>query len=209
LFTGIIEELGKVNLVQPDRLSIKAQKVLESVSVGDSISVNGVCLTVTTYGTDFFTVDTMPETVRRTTFASLKVNDEINLERALQMGGRLGGHLVQGHVDDTGKIISIRPEGDAAMVRIEAPRDILRYVVTKGFIAIDGISLTVVEKSNGWFSISLIPITRRSTTFHKRRVGDMVNLEIDIIAKYVEALANGRTNGITADYLQEHGFLVK
>ncbi len=210
MFTGITEELGKVSQVQPNRLTVKAYKVLEGMGIGDSVSVSGICLTITSLGSDYFTVDMMPETIRRTTFGLLRVGDEVNLERALKLSGRLGGHLVQGHIDSTGKIINIKPEGEAAIVRIEAPREVMHYVVVKGFIAIDGISLTIVEKQETWFSISLIPLTRQMTTFKKRRVGDMVNLEVDIIAKYVEALAQGpAAKGITVDFLQEHGFLVK
>ncbi len=209
MFTGITEELGKVSLLQPNTLVVKARKVLEGTGVGDSVAVNGTCLTVVEFGADYFSVEVVPETMRRTNLGLLKVGDEVNLERPLALGGRLGGHLVQGHVDERGKVVSIRPEGDAVIMRFQTPREVMRYVVVKGFIAIDGISLTVVERDENSFTVSLIPHTRQNTTLGKRRVGDTVNLEVDIIAKYVEALTQSPGKGVTAEFLQEHGFLVK
>ncbi|HEX9897490.1 MAG TPA: riboflavin synthase [Dehalococcoidales bacterium] len=209
MFTGITEELGKVSLLQPNKLVVKARKVLEGTGIGDSISVNGACLTVVELGSDYFSVEVVPETMRRTNLGLLKVGDEVNLERPLALGGRLGGHLVQGHVDERGRVVSLRPEGDAIMMRFQAPREVMRYVVVKGFIAIDGISLTVVERDETFFTVSVIPHTRQNTTLGKRRVGDAVNLEVDIIAKYVEALTQSSGKGVTAEFLQEHGFLVK
>jgi len=209
MFTGITEELGKVSLLQPNKLVVKARKILEGTGIGDSVSVNGACLTVVEFGADYFGVEVVPETMRRTNLGLLKVGDEVNLERPLALGGRLGGHLVQGHVDERGKVLSIRPEGDAVVMRFQTPREVMRYVVVKGFIAIDGISLTVVERDENSFTVSLIPHTRQNTTLGKRRVGDTVNLEVDIIAKYVEALAQSPGKGVTAEFLQEHGFLVK
>jgi riboflavin synthase len=208
VFTGIIEELGTISLVQPDRLVIKARRTLEGTGIGDSMCVNGVCLTVVELGADRFTVEVVPETLRRSNLGMLKTGDAVNLERPLAFGGRLGGHLVEGHVDNTGTIVSERPEGGATIVRFQTTRYILRYLVEKGFVAIDGISLTVVEKDQNSFSISLIPHTRQNTTLGKKKVGDTVNLEVDIIAKYVEALVKPSTGGITADFLQEHGFTV-
>jgi riboflavin synthase len=209
MFTGITEELGKVSLLQPNKLVVKARKVLEGMGIGDSVAVNGACLTVVEFGSDYFGVEVVPETMRRTNLGSLKVGDAVNLERPLALGGRLGGHLVQGHVDERGKIISLRPEGDAVIMHFQAPHAVMRYVVVKGFITIDGISLTVVDKDETSFTISVIPHTRQNTTLGKRRVGDMVNLEVDIIAKYVEALTQASSKGVTAEFLQEHGFLVK
>jgi riboflavin synthase len=209
MFTGITEELGKVSLLQPNKLVVKARKVLEGIGIGDSIAVNGACLTVVEFGSDYFGVEVVPETMRRTNLGLLKVGDEVNLERPLALGGRLGGHLVQGHVDERGKVISLQPEGDAVIMHFQAPSEIMRYVVVKGFITIDGISLTVVERDNTSFTVSVIPHTRQNTTLGKRRVGDIVNLEVDIIAKYVEALTQASTKGVTAEFLQEHGFLVK
>jgi len=209
MFTGITEELGKVSLLQPNKLVVRARKVLEGTGIGDSVSVNGACLTVVEFGSDYFGVEVVPETMRRTNLGLLKVGDEVNLERPLALGGRLGGHLVQGHVDERGKVVSIRPEGDAANMHFQVPREVMRYVVVKGFIAIDGISLTVVEKDENSFTVSVIPHTRQNTTLGRRRVGDTVNLEVDIIAKYVEALTQSPGKGVTAEFLQEHGFLVK
>jgi len=208
VFTGIIEELGTVSQVQPTRLVIKARKTLEGTGIGDSISVNGVCLTVVELSSGRFAVEVVPETLRRSTLGLLRAGDQVNLERPLALGGRLGGHLVEGHVDNTGTIVSERPEGGAIVVRIQTTRDVLRYVVEKGFISVDGISLTVVEKDQDSFSISLIPHTRQNTTLGKKRAGDTVNLEVDIIAKYVETLVGPSARGITADFLQEHGFTV-
>ena len=209
MFTGITEELGRVSLVQPNKLVVKARKVLESTGIGDSVSINGACLTVVEFGSDYFGVEVVPETMRRTNLGLLKVGDEVNLERPLALGGRLGGHLVQGHVDECGEVVSLRPEGDAVIMRFKAPREVMKYVVVKGFIAIDGISLTVVERDNTSFTVSVIPHTRQNTTLSKRRVGDKVNLEVDIIAKYVEALTQASGKGVTSEFLQEHGFLVK
>jgi len=209
MFTGIAEELGKIAALAPDRLTVKAEKVLADCKIGNSIAINGVCLTVVKFDAGSFTVDLMPETGRRTTFGQARVGNEVNLERALAFNGRLGGHLVQGHVDAVGKIIGIREAGDEYVVRISAPPEVLRYVVMKGFIAVDGISLTVTGKAESYFEISLIKHTRSITNFARRKVGDGVNLETDIIAKYVEALAGAPGKGINAAFLQEHGFLVK
>jgi riboflavin synthase len=209
MFTGITEELGKVVQLYPHKLVVKALKILVDTRIGDSISINGACLTVVELGSDHFTVEVVPETLRRTNLELLKVGDEVNLERPLTLGGRLGGHLVQGHVDGRGKVVSLRSEGDATVMRFQAPPEVMRYVVVKGFITIDGISLTVVEKNDDSFTISVIPHTRQNTTLGKRKTGDSVNLEVDIIAKYVEALAQSPGKGVTAEFLQEHGFLVK
>ncbi|HXY74071.1 MAG TPA: riboflavin synthase [Dehalococcoidales bacterium] len=207
MFTGIIEEVGKISQTVPNKLTVKAKKTLEGTAVGDSIAVNGVCLTVTDMGTDFFTVQVVPETLRRSNLGELKPNDPVNLERALALGGRLGGHLVEGHVDSTGKIISLKPEGPAILMRISAPQNVLKYVVEKGFIAIDGTSLTVVSRDENSFTVELITHTRENTVFIYRRTGDTVNLEVDIIAKYVEALANAPSGKVTESFLKEHGFM--
>jgi riboflavin synthase len=207
LFTGIIEEVGKISLTAPNKLTVKAKKTLEGTAVGDSIAVNGVCLTVTELGTDFFTVQVVPETLRRSNLGELKANDPVNLERALALGGRLGGHLVEGHIDSTGKIISLKPEGPAMLMRISAPSTVLKYVVEKGFIAIEGTSLTVVSRDEATFTVELITHTRENTVFIHRRTGDTVNLEVDIIAKYVEALTNASRGKVTESFLIEHGFM--
>ncbi len=208
MFTGIIEEVGRVASIQPGKLVITAGVVLEGVELGGSIAINGACLTVTNFGANSFTVDTMPETLRRTNLGLLRVSDTVNLERPLALGGRLGGHLVQGHIDATGRIVSAIWDGEAVTIGFEAPPEVIRYVVEKGFIAVDGISLTVVTRGVTSFHVSVVDFTRKHTTLGNRQAGDLVNLEVDILAKYVEWLGQVRTPGVTTDFLQEHGFLV-
>jgi riboflavin synthase len=207
LFTGIIEEVGTVKALGSGRLSVSAAKVLEKTGLGDSIAVNGACLTVTALDSASFTIDVMPETLRRTTLGLLRPGSGVNLERALMVGGRLGGHFVQGHVDATGKVLDLKAEGDAVIARFGAPPEVLRYVVEKGFIAVDGVSLTVVGFDRTSLSVSLVGYTLKQTTLGSRRVGDAVNLEVDILAKYVEKTGGGR-GGITLDFLADHGFSV-
>ena len=208
MFTGIAEEVGRVEHIQPGKLTIRASRVIEDMQSGDSINVNGACLTVTRFDAASFSVDIMLETVRRSNLGQLRTGDGVNLERALAFGGRLGGHLVQGHVDAMGRVASIRWEGDTLMLAVEAPPEVMRYVVEKGFIAIDGLSLTVVSRWATSFGVSIIEYTRANTTISERRVGDPVNLEADIIAKYVETLTGSGSSGITEEFLREHGFLV-
>lgn len=208
MFTGIVEEIGKVTSARPGRLSIAASKVLEDIEEGASIAVNGVCLTVTGFDNRSFSVEVMEETLDRTNLGLLKASDGVNLERPLALGGRLGGHLVQGHIDGTGKIISINPRGESILAGLEAPPQLMAYIVEKGFIAVDGVSLTIVSKDSNYFQVSLVDYTRQHTTLGKLRVGDTVNLEADIIAKYVEQFNQNRSSGITVDFLEEHGFLV-
>ncbi|MFC1952739.1 riboflavin synthase [Chloroflexota bacterium] len=208
MFTGIIEETGKVISVQPGIINIAAENITKGIKLGESISVNGVCLTVTKFTDESFSVDVMAETLNRSNLGLLSSGDKVNLERPLTFGGSLGGHLVQGHVDATGKLISTRWEEKALIIRFEAPPEIMRYVVEKGFIAIDGMSLTVIARDSGSFQVSVVDYTRRHTNLTDRTMGDRVNLEIDIIAKYVEQLGQARSTGITADFLQENGFLV-
>lgn len=211
MFTGIIEEVGKVRALRRGArsfsLEIGACKVLEGTQVGDSIATNGVCLTVTRLEEDGFTADVMPETVERTALRFLHSGDRVNLERALRFDSRLGGHLVAGHVDGTGRIADLREDDTALRLTVEADPALLRYVVAQGSIAIDGVSLTVVRVDERSFSVSLIPHTQGVTTLHGRRVGDRVNLENDMIVKYVEKLM-GRTpqSGLTIDFLRENGF---
>jgi riboflavin synthase len=206
MFTGIVEEIGEVGAARPGQLVIAAQKVLEDLKLGDSIAVNGVCLTITALSADCFSVDVMPETLRRTNLGTLRPGDGINLERPLGVGGRFGGHFVQGHVDGVGKLSSVTPEDEALLLKFETGQEIMRYVVEKGFIAVDGVSLTVVQYKSTSFSVSLVAYTRENTILGGRRPGDRVNLEVDIIAKYVERLREGGT-GITKEFLAEHGFL--
>ena len=212
MFTGIVEEVGKVISARNGKLSIASEKIIEGLKIGDSISVNGVCLTATTFSVNSFTVDIMPETIERSNIGMLSGGDKGNLERALTFGGRLGGHLVQGHIDATGRVFSFSRDGEAVLLTVEAPPEVIRYVVEKGFIAIDGVSLTVTAVDKNTFQVSLVNITQGSTTLTGRRIGDRVNLEADIIAKYVERFSNaagvgGHETGITAEFLHEHGFL--
>jgi len=206
LFTGIIEEVGKVKAVQPGKLAISAKVAIEGAKKGDSIAVNGVCLTVTEISPDSFSVDVMPETLRRSNLGALRPGDRVNLERPLAIGGRIGGHFVQGHVDGRGRLLSATREGEALLLRFEAPRDIMRYMVEKGFIAVDGVSLTVAECDASSFKVSLVAYTLHNTTLSTRRPEDEVNLEVDILAKYVERLGTRPSPGITPEFLAEHGF---
>ena len=189
MFTGIVEELGTVGDVQPNRLVINASTVMDDLKASDSICVNGACLTVTRRDKNSFSVDVVPETLRRTNLGGLSGGDRVNLERPLAVGGRYGGHIVQGHVDATGTVESVTDEGEAFLMKFQAPASVLRYVVEKGFIAVDGTSLTVVNCDSQSFVVTIIPYTRDNTILGARKVGDPVNLEVDIIAKYVERLS--------------------
>lgn len=192
MFTGMIEELGRVEAMKNGDLRIAAKTVLKGTKLGDSISVNGACLTVTRLTKDGFSVHVVPETFRRTDLGALKPGSPVNLERALAAGQRMGGHMVQGHVDGTGTIAAITKEKNALLIRFTAPGKILRYVVEKGFIAIDGVSLTVVRVDGRGFTVTLIPFTRTHTVLGSKRVGHHANLEIDVMAKYAERLAKRR-----------------
>lgn len=192
MFTGIVEEVGIVRSSVRGGLTIAARTVMPTLQVGGSISVNGACLTVTVLKPDAFTVDVVPETRRRTNLGSLRPGDSVNLERPLRADGRMDGHIVQGHVDQTGTITEISADGEALLVRFDAPWQIMRYVVAKGFVAVDGVSLTVVHCDDNGFSVTVIPHTRDHTVFGSRTVGDAVNVEVDILAKYVERLTAGR-----------------
>ena len=189
MFTGIVEEIGAVKAMDAGRLTIGASAVVSDVSVGDSIAVNGACLTVTEYDDASFAVDVVPETLRRTNLGALTPGSRVNLERSMPASGRFGGHMVQGHVDGTGVVRSISADGDALMMAFEASPWVMRYAVEKGFIAVDGTSLTIVHCDNFSFSVTLIPHTQANTVLGDKRVGDSVNLEADIVAKYVERLA--------------------
>ncbi len=191
MFTGIVEEMGRVASIEGGELTVAATIALEGTRIGDSIAVNGACLTVTRIENGTFAVDVVPETLRRTNLGDLAPGDPVNLERSLAFGGRVGGHLVQGHVDATGAVAEITPDGDAVLVRYTTPPEVLRYVVEKGFITVDGASLTVVGVGPDWFSVTLIPHTGVSTVLGARQVGERVNLEADILAKYVERLVRG------------------
>ena len=210
MFTGIIEEMGTVRRLDRTpiscRLTIAATLVLQGTQIGDSIAVNGVCLTVTDLQKDAFTADVMPETLRRSSLGILRSGSSVNLERAMAANGRFGGHIVSGHIDGTGTIASKVPEGNAQIVTISAAPNLLRYIVEKGSIAIDGISLTVASVTKSSFSVSLIPHTGACTTLLSKHPGDPVNLETDVIGKYVEKLMQPTTPPLTASMLQKYGF---
>ncbi|MCG5212386.1 riboflavin synthase [Streptosporangium sp. KLBMP 9127] len=195
MFTGIVEELGEVVAVEPQRaaarLSIRGKIVLGDASHGDSIAVNGVCLTVADTDGEVFTADVMKETLERSALGALRPGSPVNLERAVRADQRLGGHIVQGHVDGTGVLLSREPDEHWEVVRISLPAELDRYVVEKGSIAVDGVSLTVTAVDQGAFAVSLIPTTLRETTLGPKRPGDPVNLEVDVIAKYVAKLMTG------------------
>ncbi|MEV0261322.1 riboflavin synthase [Streptomyces sp. NPDC050617] len=197
MFTGIVEELGEVTAVEElgdaSRFSLRGPAVTEGARHGDSIAVNGVCLTVVARGDGEFTADVMAETLKRSSLADLAVGSRVNLERPMELGGRLGGHLVQGHVDGTGTITHREHSENWDTVRISLPADLTRYVVEKGSITVDGVSLTVVDAGPDYFTISLIPTTLAMTTLGIKQPGDRVNLEVDVIAKYVERLLGDRT----------------
>jgi riboflavin synthase len=207
VFTGIIEEVGRVVAVSSDKLTITASKVLRKMELGVSISVNGACLTVTEFDSKSLSVDIMPETLERTNLGLLHSGDRVNLESPLTMEKFLGGHLVQGHIDGTGKIASISQQDKTILVSIEAPAEIIHYVVEKGFIAVDGISLTVVNINADLFAVSVVDYTLKNTVLGNRKTGNIVNLEVDIIAKYVERFNGSSDSGITVDLLREHGFI--
>ncbi len=199
MFTGIVEEVGTVRSVGSGRMAVSASKAMADLKVGDSICVNGTCLTATSRDDTGFAADVVPETLRRTNLGSLTAGDPVNLERSMAIGDRFGGHIVQGHIDATGEVASIESEGEsegnagaeALVVSIRAPVSVMRYVVEKGFVAVDGTSLTVVNCGAQSFTVTIIPHTRDNTVFGNRRVGDLVNLEADIIAKYVERVSSG------------------
>ncbi len=192
MFTGIVEEVGRVSGLHDYRFVINAENVLADVKIGDSISVNGACLTVVEFDDRSFAVDLAPETLRRTSLGEAGPGSAVNLERALAASDRMGGHIVQGHVDGTGSVTGLTPEADCYIMEIEAPESLTPYIVEKGFIAVDGISLTVVQRAERRFTISVIPFTMQNTNLHEKSVGDRVNLEADILAKYVESLLQSR-----------------
>jgi len=191
MFTGIIEEVGTVKETERGRLVIGCQEILRGTNLGDSIAINGVDLTVAEMEEDSFLANVMPETYRRSNLGQLKPGDPVNLERALYLGARLSGHIVRGVVEATGTLLSLTPEEDAVIARYAAPPQILRYVVVKGPIAIDGVSLTVIAKDETSFSVSLVRYTIENTNLTRKQTGDAINLESDIIARYVEQLLPG------------------
>jgi riboflavin synthase len=207
MFTGIVEEVGVVNSISTSSLVVTVDKVVQGMELGGSIGVNGACLTVTRFGSNSFSVDMMLETLNRTSLGQLNVGDRVNLERPLTLDRPLGGHLVQGHVDATGTLTSIRKTDETAVIRIAAPPEVMRYVVEKGFIAVDGISLTISARDAASFEVAIVDYTLRNTTLGDRRMGDLVNLEVDIIAKYVERFSSKQNPELTIGFLEEHGFV--
>lgn len=221
MFTGIIEEKGTVASVKKgtvsSRITFRASVVLEDIHEGDSIAVNGVCLTATDITSDTFTADVMAETMRRSSLGSLKAGDQVNMERAMLCGGRFGGHIVSGHIDGTGTIESMKREENAVWVKIAADTTLLRYIVEKGSVALDGISLTVAKVTDTNFSVSIIPHTGSETTLLSKKPGDRINIECDMIGKYVEKLLGLNQNetknrvdnksAITAELLARNGFM--
>ena len=220
MFTGLIEEIGKISKITKGinsyQFGIQAKKVLSDIKLGDSVATNGACLTVVERTNTSFTVDIMAETVKRTNFSLIKVGDAVNLERAMRLSDRLGGHLVSGHIDGIGKISCIRKEDIATIISIGAPKELLNQMLNKGSVAIDGISLTIVALGDKDFQVSIIPHTAQEATLLKKKTGDLVNLETDMIGKYVsrflrtdknENLTTAKTSGIDMGFLTENGFI--
>lgn len=212
MFTGIVEELGTLTKLirgsKEQRIKISCNKILKDIHLGDSIAVNGVCLTVVDFDKESFMSDVMNETFLRSNLGALKPSSKVNLERAMAANGRFGGHIVSGHIDGTGKIISIKNDGNASWFEISASREILDGIVEKGSIAIDGISLTIAAVDNASFKVSIIPHTLKETVLGTKKIGDLVNLENDVIGKYVKKLLACQTTntGLTKEMLLANGF---
>lgn len=215
MFTGLVEETGRIRSIQRGAhsavLSIQAAGILDDLSVGDSVAVNGVCLTATTVDTSGFTADVMHETLNRSSLGALVPGSAVNLERAMAANGRFGGHIVSGHIDGTGRISAIRKDDNAVWYTVQTPSQLLRGIVEKGSVAIDGISLTVAGVTEQDFSVSVIPHTAAVTVLGTKRVGDVVNVETDVIGKYVEKLLGGfqpsaKRGGLSLEFLAENGF---
>ncbi len=209
MFTGIIEEKGSIEHIisgsKSCTLKIKANKIFDDLKIGESVAVNGVCLTATSITYPYFTADVMAETVRRTNLGRLVKGSKVNLERAMSANGRFGGHIVSGHIDGYGTVLSMIREENAVWVNIAADENIMRYIIEKGSVTLDGISLTVAKVGYNDFSVSIIPHTASETTLLERKSGDRINIECDIIGKYVEKLMN-KSSGITEEFLRENGF---
>lgn len=210
MFTGIVEEIGRIHHIsktnRAEKLVISCEKVLEGTKIGDSIAVNGTCLTVTAMDGTSFSADVTPETMRRTAFSLFRPGTPVNLERALRLGDRLGGHIMMGHVDGTGRILSMKKDDNAVNISISTDRKWMRYIIEKGSVAVDGISLTVAGRTEKSFSIALIPHTGSETALLLKHPGDLVNLECDYLGKYVEQLLKeGPTEGLTMGMLETLG----
>lgn len=217
MFTGLIEEVGTVLSIAKSsksaEITVKARHVMQGIGLGDSISTNGVCLTVISFDHSKFTVDVMAETMRRSNLGKLSSNSEVNLERALRVGDRLGGHLVSGHIDGTGILEGYEKEDNAVWATISASPAILKYIIRKGSVALDGVSLTVAYVDNAAFKVSIIPHTKDMTTILRKNIGDEINIECDMIGKYIEKFVRSEENEtaskkvIDVDFLSKHGFL--
>lgn len=217
MFTGIIEEIGTIKSINStgisSQLCISANTILEDTKIGDSIAVNGVCLTVTSIKSNLFTADVMAETLRRSNLGSLIPQSKVNLERAMPANGRFGGHIVSGHIDGTGTIVETKPEGNAVWIKINCSENLLKYIIHKGSITIDGISLTVAKVTDSDFSVSIIPHTAANTTLLHKKSGDVVNLENDVVGKYIEKLLSFQKideqkpqSKISEEFLRQNGF---
>ncbi|PKQ61412.1 riboflavin synthase [Labilibaculum filiforme] len=219
MFTGLIEEIGSIKSIQSGgksiRLTIAARTIMDDVKLGDSIATNGICLTVVAFNSTGFSADVMPETMSRTNFGLLGAGSRVNLERALRLGDRMGGHMLSGHVDGLGEVVSKEHDDNAIWVCIAAPKNILKYIVEKGSIAIDGISLTVAYVDDKIFKVSIIPLTQEDTTLTSKKIGAKVNLECDMTAKYIEKFmfhkeeenAKADKKDISMNFLRENGFV--
>ena len=218
MFTGIIEEIGVIDSVKSQnasiRLGIECRGIMGDIGLGDSIAVNGVCLTVATYSSRIFMADIMPETIRKTSLEDLKIGSMVNLERALRLSDRLGGHIVSGHIDGTGTIFKKSEEGNAIWLGIRAKPEILKYIIPKGSVALDGVSLTVAHIDDESFGISLVPHTAKSTTLSSKNIGEKINIECDMLGKYIERLLlfentkkSAAEKTLTMDTLKESGFI--
>jgi riboflavin synthase, alpha subunit len=210
MFTGIIEEVGKIKNIQGGtnyKLTIGASKILEDIHLGDSIAVNGICLTAISWDNGSFTVDVMRETLERTSLHKLRAGSFVNLERALAANGRFGGHIVSGHIDGTGEIINIRRDANAVWYKIKTSEKIMEFIIEKGSIAIDGISLTVAKVDRSAFYVSVIPHTLENTILLRKKAGDIVNLENDIVGKYIKSFTDKNSNSTLCEsFLKSNGF---
>ena len=211
MFSGIIEEIGNVKHIKMGSksciLTISAKEIMEDIKLGDSIAVNGTCLTVHSFKDNEFSADVMPETMRRTNLGNLIRGSAVNLERAMPANGRFGGHIVSGHIDSVGTVCSLRREDNAVWIKISAPKNTIKYIVHKGSITIDGVSLTVADVTNNYFSVSVIPHTAQQTTLLNHKSGDKVNIECDIVAKYIEKLCRKHSHELSKDFLIQNGFI--
>ena len=213
MFTGIVEEIGTVKSVQSKVITIEANKIFDDLHLGDSVAVNGTCLTVSSFDNKIFNADVTQETLNRTNLGSLKNGSKVNLERAMTLSGRFGGHIVSGHIDGVGSIKSMKKDDNAIILTIEVSKHLMKYIVEKGSVAVDGISLTVASLTDNTFSIAVIPHTLKETVLYYKKEGDKVNIENDVIGKYVERLLtfkednnDSKKSNITMEFLFKNGF---